>query len=525
MRRYKIKKRYDGEVIPLMRKFFDIVLVISFIGEMVFFPSSANFVGCLMEVIVWSIFRFFFLKRQIILEHPFSFLAFLSFFLARYIPLPATLLEGKPITYGFEVPFQTFFWETIIFIVASMAFYASIKGSIKQNNFLKNIMYKYHFFRTDAMTLWVMGGIGMVIKIQQLSVAGDVEFGDVDNKFLAGLVYLQYAPLIMLFPSLSHISFDSRRNKFVWLYTALLFITSFATNSRQSMIYPILTILLLFFLYLLKHKISPFRLFSPAKLVAVSMMIFFGLGFLSDISLAMLYNRSSRAEIDRAELFEQTIQTLQNDETMEGLRNVSLEENASVSSYLEGWDETYLSNFMLNRYGNIRVSDQTLYYAERIGFANEKMQVSFFSKVIAVFPLPVLNFLGIPFDKNDFLYSPGDMLYTLAGGSGTTLGGFRVTSLVADGLATFGYWCFPLIFILLFGAFKLLDCFVYYQDGRIIYSTLGLINVFGFLGMFRNSIGCIVIVTYIMRGFWQQCFTFWIVVFLIHLIPFRKNNK
>ncbi|MCL7988650.1 hypothetical protein M8998_11945 [Sphingobacterium sp. lm-10] len=511
----------EGNIISLLRKWLDIIIYVSIGCEMIFFPSWANLAGCGMTLLVWLIFKIFFLKQYLIVLHPFSFFAFLSLFLARYIPLPATLLEGKPITYGFEAPYQTFFWETIMFVVAALAFYFATRKNISKNNFLQNFLYKQGFFKTDTITLWILGAIGLAVRIQQLSVANEVEFGDVNNKFLAGLVYLQYAPLIMLFPKLANISANERRNVFVWLYVGLLFVTSFATNSRQAMIYPIFTIALLAFLHTLRERISVFKLISPARLVVLSVTIIFGLNLISDVSLAMLVNRSGRSDISRSELFDKTWETLQDDEVMERLRMISAEESDNITAYNLGWDETYLSNFMLNRYGNLRVSDQTLYYADKVGYGNEKMRDSFIDKVTAIFPLPFLSFLGIHLDKDELLYSPGDMLFTTAGNL-NALGGFRVTSLVADGLATFGYWAFPLQFILLFLSFKLMDCFVFYRKKRLVYSTLGLINVFGFLGMFRNSIGVIVLVTYLLRGFWQECFIFWLVVFIVKLLPIKR---
>jgi hypothetical protein len=513
-----------GDLILLMRKWLGIVLYASIVGEMIFFPSWANLAGCIMELIVWHIFRAFFLKKKIILEHPFSFLAFLSMFLARYIPLPATLLEAKPITYGFEVPFETFFWETLMFIVASLAFYFAIRRSKRRNNLLQRTLYKLGFFETDATTLWILGLIGLAVRLQQLSVAGEVEFGDVNNKFLAGLIYLQYTPIIMLFPKLSGISFNKRRNTFVLLYTAVIFLASFATNSRQAMIYPIFTITLLFFLHLLKNNISIFNFLSPVKIIFIGIAVVFGLNFVSDISLAMLANRKIRKGVSAEVLFDKTVATLQNEAVMEQLRNTSLEKKSETISYSEGWDETYLNNFMLNRYGNLRVSDQTLYYVDKVGYSNEKMQESFVAKAIAILPSPLLAAFGIKIDKNDLIYSPGDMLYMTGGGTHAMLGGFRVTSLIADGLATFGYLCFPILFILLFLSFILLDSLVLYKNKEIIFSIIGLINIFGFLGMFRNSISSLTPLIYILRGFWQQCFTLWIVVFLVHLIPFDRKK-
>ncbi|PWJ55987.1 hypothetical protein CLV98_11282 [Dyadobacter jejuensis] len=519
-----IQPNNKGDVVYLLKKWFAIVLYTSIVGEIIFFLSWENMMGCLMELIVWHIFNGFFLKRKIILEHPFSFLTFLSMFLARYLPLPATLLEGKPITYGFEMPFDTFFWETVMFCVASMAFYTSIHYHSKKTNKIQKWLFKIGFFKTDPITLWILGLIGIAVRIQQLIVAGEVEFGDVNNKFLAGLLYLQYTPIIMLFPTLCGISKSKSRNLLVWLYIAVLFITSFATNSRQSMIFPIFTLILLYFIYVLIENISVFKLLSPKKIIILGFFVFVGLNFISDISLAMLATRKVRSDISRAELFEKTVQTLQNDGLMEQLRNTSIEERGQLISYSNGWDERYINNFMLNRFGNLRVSDETIYYAHKIGFSNPKMQDSFESKALAIFPLPLLAIFNVKLDKNQLLYSPGDMLF-MTGGGANALGGYRVTSLVADGLATFGLWSFPLIFILLFFSFKLLDCFVIFRNNQVMFSTIGLINIFGFLGMYRNSIGLTVPLAYILRGFWQLCFTYWLVVFIIQLLPYARGRK
>ena len=500
-----------ADIITLSKKALDIILLVSIVGEMFFFPSGENLAGCLMTLFVWCVFRSFFFKKNVIVEHPFAFLSFLSVFLARYIPLPATLLEGKPITHGFNNALETFFWESVIFLVISMAFYAAVFNKKKHNNLIQRTLYKFHFFETNAVTLWVLGIIGVIVRIQQLSVSGNVEYGDVGNKFLAGLIYLQYAPILLLFPTLSGILYSKNGRVVVWVYMVAIFMLSFATNSRQQMIYPIFTAILLFFLFALKQNISIYKWISPARIVILSLLIVFGLNFFSDISLAMLYNRSIRKEISRRELFDKTVETLRNDELMSILRNNSLEDKSVLVSYGDGWDETYLDNFMLNRYGNLRVTDQALYHVDKIGFANEKMQLSFHDKIIAILPTPMINAFGFEVDKANLNYSPGDMLYATSTGRTVALGGFRVTSLVADSLAIFGYWCFPIVFVLFFFAFKLLDCFTFRTKNGITYSIVGLISVFEFLGLFRNSIGLGTLVTFILRGFWELCLTYYVV--------------
>lgn len=499
-----------------LKKWLGVVLYVSIVCEMLFFPSLENFAGCVMSFIVWLIFKNFFLKQDIIVNHPFSFLVYFSMFLTRYIPLPATLLEGKPITWGFQVPFLTFFFETVLFIVASLSYYFIIRRNDFHNNNIQKLLFKLRFFDSNPKMLWVLGCIGVVTRIISMA-EGTAEYGDVGGKFIVGLRYLQYSPIILLFPKLSGI--DYKKNFFIWFYILLLIVISFATNSRREMIYPLSTVGLLFFISIIKTNMSIFKRFSPYKIISILLIVFFGLQFVSNVSIAMLANRSGRLDISRSELFQNTLETLQDRQLMKNLRSMSFEEKSTISSYYHGWDETYLDNFMLNRFGNLRVSDQTLYYADKIGFGNVKMQETFFNKVFAILPTPILNSFNIDVNKSDLDFSPGDMLYLL--GSNTysfALGGYRVTSLSADGLATFGYFSFLIFFILLFISFKLLDNLVYYSNGKVVYSTLGLINIFGIFGMFRNSIGSINLVNYIFRGFWQDCFTFGIMIFLVRIL-------
>lgn len=518
-------RRYESGAFKAAIKYVDIIVLISIFAEIIFFPSWPNVAGCLMSLVSWAVFRSYFLKKRIIIEHPFSFLAFFSIFIASFLPLPATLIEGKPIDYGFQNPFASFFYQTLMFLVVSLAFYIVVYRKKINNNIIQRALYRLNFFEIDATTLWILGFIGFLARVQSLSVAGEVEYGDAGSKFLEGLLYMQYAPIIMLFPSLSGIKFDKFRNNLVLIYAALTFVLSFAANSRQQMIYPIFTIILLFVLYLLKENISLFKFLSPLKIASVLFIVFFGLGFLSDISLAMLANRNIRSDISRSKLFDYTINTMQDDKLMAKLRSASIEDQQGIYNYSRGWDETYLNNFMLNRYANMRIVDQTLYYANKIGFGNEKMQKSFFDRALSIFPLPILSVLGIDVDKEELFYSPGDKLYFIGTHNPNALGGFRVTSLVGDGLATFGYWCFPIVFMFFLLSFRLMDCLVFYKNNTILFSTLGLINVFGFLGMFRNSIGCIIPLAYLLRGFWQQCFTFWIIVFIVGQIKQPKRIK
>lgn len=514
-----LQLKNNVSLISFAKKWGDIVLYVSILLEIVIYPSVANMFGCIACLFTWLIFKTSFLDKKILLKHPFSYIAFLSIFLSRFLALPATLLEGKPVSYLMEVPEQTFILDTIMFMVIALAFnFSTRKINFRKNNQIQKTLHKLNFFNTTPFALWFFGFIGTLARIQNIAVSGQDEFGDTGTRFLAGFTYLQYAPIIMLFPSLCNIKVDKKRYKFIVIYIGIMMLLSLAGNSRGQMIYPVFTIILLYVIDIVKENKSIFRLFSPFKLIVIVVFSVYALNFFSDISLSMLHNRRVRSDVDKTELFSLTVQTLQDESLMNDLRNTKEKKTTILIDYDQGWSENYLDNFMLNRYCNMRIVDQTLYYANKIGYSNENLKKAFDNKFLSIFPSPILRFFNINIKKEDFLYSPGDMLYSTATGNIGALGGFRVTSMVADVLATFGYWGFLIAFVLLYLSFKLMDCLVYYKKNGFEYATLGLINIFGFLGIFRYSVGIKTPLTYVLRAFWQDCFIFFILLVFVNVI-------
>lgn len=201
----------------------DRILILGCILEILFFFNLWNIIGCIMTIITWIIFSRIFLKRQIIRLHPFSFLVFLSMSLYRILPLFATLLERKPISYKFENATITFILETFLYIISALAFYFSIKKK-PTNNFIQKILLRYHFYTPpNPYTLWILGFIGVCIKLIFASI-GKIETGNILGKFFITFSFFQYAPLILLFPNLyipsSKKIFEKKKN--VLLYTCFL---------------------------------------------------------------------------------------------------------------------------------------------------------------------------------------------------------------------------------------------------------------------------------------------------------------
>lgn len=493
-----------------------VILYISILAEIVFFPSWENVLGCIMMWVVLKVFCFLFNHNNIV-KFPFAFAMYLSMFLYRYLPLPATLVEGKPISYKMELASTTFFLETILFLIGSLAFY--IASRKRKNNRLQIFLAKQHFFHINANILWMMGAIGILVRLA--TFANTAETGDVGGKFLNGLVYFQWAPLVLFFPQLLRIKSKINR-KYVTIYLIGLTGLSIASNSREAIIAPFFLVILLFFLQLVKSRRNLTDFISPLKLCVFLIIGYVILNVFSNISLAMLSTRSIRSDISKSELFAETFNILLDSKKMEELRDETeklLSKSDSQESYnYIGWTEDYLDNFMLNRYANIRITDITLYYTNKIGYSNKEMQSSLGDQLLALLPDPILKIFKIGIDKDRLKFSRGDKLFAEAIHSPVYTGWYRVTSHVADGLATFGLWYFPIQLLAWIAVFYLLNSFVLFGKSKVYYAPFALINLFLFLGMFRNAGGIFGDLAYLLRGFWQSLFTYFVVFYFCFYI-------
>ena len=505
-----------------IKRYGNIIIFICIILEMLIWPSINNFFGCVMTAISWIIFSKLGLNKHVIREHTFAWLVFLSMSLYRILPLIATLLEGHSIGYNFTLPLSTYCGETLLYLISALAFYLSIKQKYTLL-FLKNILYKCGFYdRANSKMLWILGLLGLMTEVY--TTVNYIEIGNVIGKIMEALTFLQYAPILMFFPRLMGVDEKSDifvLNKSCIVYTILLMLLSFAANSREALLEPIGTFVLLFLLSYLNTPKDVYQSINKKYIYGGIITIFFIFPIINDISLAMLYNRKFRTETNRTELLVNTFNTLKDKRIMEELRNLKdkKELNAIKTETSKTWSETYVSNFALNRYCNLKVTDNTLYHARKVGFANKQMFDDFCLEIAALLPTQIIKFLGIEYNKN-IRYSRGDKLKALATNR-HPFTSYLVTSHLADGLLTFGYWYFPIECLLFFLRFLFLDTFILRYKGSVYYSIFGLITIFSFLAMFRHADGCCDSLPYMLRGYWQDVILFTIGFTLLKKISYK----
>lgn len=507
----------NNSIVDRLKHWGNIAVLLSIILELIFFFSLPNIAGCAMTFICWSIFKRLGLNNSIIKEHPFAWLVFASMSLYRILPIIATLLEWKPIAYKFELPYETFFYETLLYIISALAFYFATREK-RGNGVVQKTLKRVGFYEKPAeRVLWMMGFVGVFAKLVMLAT-GQGEEGVV-TKLMTGFVFLQTAPILLFFPSLykgSKVLIE--KNRFVTIYIVSLLLLSFATNSRQALLVPIGTFVILFFIALVSLNVDYRRYVNFKFAITFTIISIIALPLLSDISAAMILTRGIRGDVSRTELFEETWKLFRDKETLRQMEDIAKQATSKVvENYQDGWTEEYVDNFALNRYCNIRITDITLYHANKVGFQNEAMQNEFVDRQLKLFPTPILSLFGIHVDKSE-LYSRGDILFGLSGG--VLYKGLRVTSHVADGLVTFGYLYFIIQFLLFYLQFIVLDWFVYRRNNMTTYSLLGLVTIFAFLAMFRNANGCSGEVAFLVRGFIQMVFIYTLTYNILKRIKF-----
>ena len=477
-----------------IKKYLWIFILTCTIIELIVFPDYNNLYLCLLAL--FSLFLYdLVLDQELIRNHFFSFLCYSTLFMYRFLPVFATLLDGNPVSIGFNNALNVFTGELLLFVIATLAFYLNARN--KTNNNLLRRFYKkiYIFKQYTSNEIWILGYIGLSIMVIS-KFTSSIEI----QKILQTLSIFRYAPICLLFPKLTGIYYKKRKN--VLFYIVFITFISLISGSRQVLLFPICTFLLLFILNCV--------FFNDAKKLSFNKYIKYLPIF---IIIIILFNRISLAMINSRDIVFDKSST-SSDIISSIIYNTFNTENSDIKTKsmfaidntykfdLDEWDEKYVSNSFLNRYCNLRVSDQTLSRAQSIGYNNPDMFSFFVINSYTFLPTPFLHILGINIDKSDYSYSRGDLLYSLSSGK-PIFESHVVTSYLGDGLATFGYYYFIIQFILWFFLFKLVDTLILRDNNKVYYSIYGLCSVFMFFGLTRNAQGCSSDYFYIVRLFWN----------------------
>jgi hypothetical protein len=469
-------------------------LLISVILEIIFFFDPINIFASIVLFFGWLIVKNIILTSKNIKCYPVSFVMILGLAIFHYIlPIPLTLLELKPVTFNMNVPFLTFshHFFFIVAIVISHKFYTGISNG---KNIFRSILTKTDFYRIPTnRQIWISALIGLLSIFYIYFIYGQwqTEASDRTLTYYVATIFSQFVwmPLIILFSKFRNTSSLSKKNyKYLIIYSIVVFVISIASNMRTLLFSGIMIIVFLFFIGVMFEYYSLRKLITPVRLIKYSILVLLISGPLLDFGYAMVIVRQERYDLSAAAFLEKTLDVYNDKELLNKIKSIEVGTGGSQSFKIKRWDEGYIDNLLVNRFVNLKISDNCLYFADKIGFKNPLMQTELLNQLSAFTPNFLLNSLELDYkNKMEFSsYSLTDFLYSLAIDDSSVKGSFIIGSMPGLGMAIFGYWYLLVIIPMFIIIFAMFDSFVIVKNGKVTFSFLFFTMLFMVVNYFND---------------------------------------
>ena len=509
--------KQKGDFILLIKNSINLILLMTAVFQFAIFFEIQNIFGVLIIIFSWLLYTNTLFNFNTFYKFPISSFLIFGFVISQYItPLLLSTLEFKNLNFNLRVPFDVFTHSllSLIFLILSHLSYSKFR-KFEVNTRLSIALKKNHLFKEPRnYQLWVMGYIGLsslfFINFYLPSQGSQAE--GLIQKFIQGLKFFTYAPYFIIINNFLN---NTKSSKFTiyhyCFFTILLLMISVGANGRGALVYGFaglgFTLILLAILDIFKFELVSFKTIGLGLII-----IYLFVGPLSDLATAMVIVRSQRDDITRLELLKKTFEVYNNKDLINSTNKLELI-GENYDSF--EWDERYLENRFASRFSNLKFNDNSLYLSNKISPYNSILRQLEFDKIVTVFPLPFLQLFEIDIDKNEVENkSRGDMIFYLSGAPSTALGGERVGHFSGIGMASFGWFYLPILYLLFIPLFYLLDSFSIKAKNGIIYiSFLILINM-KFVFMYMPSESIISNINYFIRG-WAESILLYLILFKI----------
>lgn len=505
------------------------LLCITSIFEIVFFPSWQGIYAICIAFFCLFIHKKTILNAYNLLLYPASTLAisFYVFFFG-FLPIPATLLEQKPVTYNLHSTINTFSNILILEIILIFIHFIYKRLTLKRN-FIREILSRLNFYtKVSSNELWILIIISsilwgfIILKYGLYTENNTNSYSELPIWiYLLNLLTSGYYSVLFIFmmPKFNIIKqpYTIQTWKIISL-TIGLFIVGISTNMRTASVAVVANAFFLLAVYILYYPPNYKKFIKPKTIILSLLLVYFFTGPFILISNAMVEIRGNRSGKSGLEIIEMTSEYIQN----------SSERNYSTRSIKESsifWDEKYLDNDILNRFCSVKILDETLFHAHRIGYANPIMQKYFTLKILDLLPGVVKKFFKINIPENIRSASLTDILYSLSINSSSAIGGIRIGTLQGLGLAIFGYWYILVLIPIFIIIFYFLDATITFNHKfkEIHFSLWFFANIISVCYYFSDRHYYLYEFRYILRTYFESIAFYLITINLIRKIPFIKH--
>lgn len=482
--------KQDGyNTIDLLNKGISRILFIAVIAEIIVFPQWENIVGCFVMIYGWVLVSKYIATYNNLRLYPLPVIAILCYgFCYHVLPLVVTLIELKPLTFNFQVPYLTFF-NHFLFITTITGAFGVCTRIYNQNNILNQLWNKIGYISEPSdLEIWIWGWIGLLCVILRLSSQGVyVEAQATGNTFnivINTLSTLSVAPVCLAYKHFYSKNPVSNSSRLIKYYILFLMVIGIASTRRMLIFNSFATLGLL---YLFNRLYNNKELFSR-KFVVIGVIAFYLItGPIADLATAMILNRQSVNTESASSTFN-TVLALYNDkETLHRMHQIVMDETDNNGDNRVGWSEYYVDNIFLDRFCNLRVMDATLYNAQNVGYATEAALEYYKDYWVNQLPSSIANAFGLKKVVHGTVCD--EMLIGIFGDSRYSIAGSKVGGATGIGLYCFGYWFYLVAFVTYIIAFYFMCSFVNIFDKRIQFPVVILATFMKICTYFNNANG------------------------------------
>ena len=458
----------ETDIISHIRSWVSGILFFACLCELTFFYSPANFYGCLTLVYGWLLITAFVFKREYVIKYPLPTIAVFSLGICYFfLPIVVTLLEGKPLTFNFQVPYLTFNNQIIFVTMIVLAYRVAVK--LYRPGCLLNRLWNKIGYMTvlNEKQIWLIGCIGLLCLF---SIVGDQgqersyqNTGNTLGIVIRSLSLLSLAPVCLYFKSLYGDNTIARSKGFVKYYIVILVVVGMATTRRVLIFNSVFTILLIYlFVAIYMNK----KIMSGKNFIITLALFYLVFGPVADLAAAMILNRQSVYSSSAGKTLESVWKLYNDKERLKTSYNYFMAtlDNGGNNSY--GWSEYYVDNIFLDRFCNLRTIDGTLYNAQKAGFGcyeGSKYYESYWTNELPSF---ITNAMGM---KKNFQGTAVDhMVVRNFDSDRYSLFGFKVGGETGIGLWMFGYSYYIIAFLTYIIVFYFLCSFVNIESAVLL---------------------------------------------------------
>lgn len=510
--------KMERTTLDAVRRGLTITLLVSIFLEMFFHPSAENLFGCFAELYGWALINYTVLKREYLRRFFIPFIALFSYGVCFFVlPIPATLIEGKPLCFRFSVPYLTFFNLMLNATTIVAAFHAC--RLIYREGWLTNIWRKIGYFTApSAKAIWALGIMGFLALLWNVGIQGTDDMKPENlgatGQFLNVLRTFAYVPVVFLFPHYwgSDKSYTGSK-RLILFYLLALSLVAIASTKRTILVNMVFVwVVMSFWVALYENR----KLFTGKRMAALLIGLYALTGPAADLAIAMIVNRSSIYTSSSSSTFSNVMELYLDKERLHTLYQLgSFSNSDNEGDNFNQWSEYYIDNIFLDRFCNLRTQDITLDYAQKLGYGSYRMKEYASNFMLFLVPSPVLQFFGYQGNKFDSDYTPGDLLSTDALGLSWQYKGFRVSGDSAVGLSWMGYTYYPFAFAVYIALFYFFTSLVSARRNTLLVPIPVIVGLTLYATYFNNATGIFKTISLLLRTGWQNiiiyCLLMWII--------------